>query len=392
MARAKYYEKLLLIPSESIATTLQYKPGWVVSTLIPPTKRTIVLSANGTRATQKAQVKTPLLLWLQQYALNKAKPGFEPTMYLYAAKQENKELWLAPYLIGNVHGDGRICWGARSNTPYNLRAAHSTFFTTPFSTDLWEGRDDVDDLERDSDYDASGNLRPGRRDALNKRLVNSFAKFAREYKVGEGEEGDEDEFTNDKKTAIYGEAHVSFPKHCDAVFVSSRPATMKKFPEKARRQDRHGRPFIVGFAIRRVKDWLVNVEGTSVSMTFDNKSLKTKKESAEAPAPPKVPTIPVARAVAPAPGIDLRFDYNSVRPQATPGSTSSYAQAEQEIARAWLNAPSGEAITVSSQEPPAIIVPEPVTPDPVATSLVEMIRQDIDNEIINDLRRQASEN
>lgn len=43
--------------------------------------------------------------------------------------------------LPNVYGDGEICWGSRSK-PENLQSAYSTFWKTPFNTDLLTSRDD----------------------------------------------------------------------------------------------------------------------------------------------------------------------------------------------------------------------------------------------------------
>lgn len=252
----RYYEKLLLMPSECVAVTVCYKPTWVVSAVIPPMERTIIAGASSGNTTGKAKLKTPTLLWLHKNALSKTPSISEPSnIHLFAVKNENKQLVMAPYRLANVHEDGEVCWG-NNKQPANLRAAHSFYFTSPFSSDLWDQEEDYYEDEEDEDEERTS-------------AQGAFLDHLRTYEPGKGQQTDDD--YNPEDGEVYGDAHVSFPGHVDAVFVSTRPKTLALFPKEAHRKDRRDRPVVIGSATRAKDSWAITVEGNTVTLKLDDK-------------------------------------------------------------------------------------------------------------------------
>jgi hypothetical protein len=125
--------------------------------------------------------------------------------------------------------------------------------------DLWTQQEDYyDDLPDDKEPDET-------------KPRKCFQDFVRNYEAGAGEEGDD--VWDESNNLVFGEAHVSFPQHIDAVLISTRPKTLKLFPKEAQREDRLGRPCIIGAAKRVSEGWMVNCEGNIVVIPFDKKAI-----------------------------------------------------------------------------------------------------------------------
>lgn len=218
---------IFLLPSESIQTIIQYSPQFVVSTMIPPAKRSIEVPVN-LDPKGLVEIETPPLLWIHRLRFV-GNQTVQSMFELFTIDPQDQSKILAQGLIGPHVSNGQICWGG-VKLPGNIKDAHSRFWASSF--------------------------RYGK-------------KFNDPVKGG----------YRDMTDNLCGKRFLGSPQHQDAIFISNEPVFLKKIPEDLWRTSPQGDPLIIGFANFVKKAWNINLKnkGQEMTLRLTEKSINTIK-------------------------------------------------------------------------------------------------------------------
>lgn len=292
---------IFYIPSEAVATIVQYDPDFKISALIPPATRPIGVDYKGYLMSRTHESPFLILSHLK-YNRNSdlysyyEKPSLEMEMslkhfpwchcqictqiivqlktfnlyYLYAVStQTDKEIMAQPYRLNNVYGDAKCCFKKGSGNhlnPKNLKQAHVRFWMDHFSDEFM-----LSPLVHKCDT-RSHIFSYRHMDCLDINapcfcncclsacgcpcacyLGEIFANFIANYKPSP-------EKWENYTRVICGNQFVSFSKKIEAVFISSDPELIQTVPTNFLKQSpQFPEQFLIGFANQQENQWEIDL-------------------------------------------------------------------------------------------------------------------------------------
>lgn len=304
---------IFYLPSETAAVIVQYDPDFKISTLIPPALRQIQINYKGKILSRQHQ--TPFLI-LSHLKYNRnvdlysyfaqVTPEIDQAVkhypwcccgsckaleaikyvnmyYLYGVStQAENEIFAQPYRINNVYGDAKCCFkknGSNSQTPKNLKQAHTKFWMDYFSDEFI--LEPIVHTCRSREHLYSYRHLECVADQIpcackccqsicicpcNCQLAEYFADSLANYVPS----GQWENYTR----VICGNQFVSSSRRSDAVFISSDPELLKILPAKYLKQaPQFSEQFIVGFADQKENQWEIDLIDQKFSLNTSQVSI-----------------------------------------------------------------------------------------------------------------------
>lgn len=135
-----------LLPSQANSVVVKYSPSIRISCVMPSFDLKASFQSRGKYSGKKVYkhitIQTPTLIMGLDYGqipvnfLNTRETG---PSYLHAldTSRIDKDIYIKPFKIANVHGDGKVCFGGLA--PKNLLQGFSYFWSSGFNQDLSSG-------------------------------------------------------------------------------------------------------------------------------------------------------------------------------------------------------------------------------------------------------------
>lgn len=279
-----------LLPTETISSIVKYSPKWMVSCVLPETKRQIIVRTldydEDEYQENILEIDVPSLILShtlrKPWALNtKIKEYFSINVI---NPEKKTALEIIPYRFANVYSSGNICFGdvELDGLPKNLRQANNFFWSTSFNEDNSPFYDlhrnlcknvtheyydhlvcDCDDgCECDCQCECCINA-CGCRCGCN--LNKEFLKWVINYKT----------FIQEKKFItknkyFCGDKYFACAKPSSAIFISNKRELLNEIPKKHWRFDFQQTPVIIGVAERNEDIWTINLGSFSFKLKHRN--------------------------------------------------------------------------------------------------------------------------
>jgi hypothetical protein len=283
---------IYLLPTESIKVIVKYHPKWMISCILPETRRQIFVSCrdfdSDIDCQKSIKIDVPSLILSHSikkpWAIHSKIKEYFSIHAIDLSKSDN--VYALPYRFANVYSSGTICFGdvALDGLPKNLRQANNFFWSTQFNEDNSPFFDMHYSQCRQQEHDyyahpwhicinypdslcsclcCKGVCRCeckcecctkicGCRCCCN--LTKEFFEWVPSYF----------NYIKEKqhviKTKLFcGNKYFAYPDKAGAVFLSNKKKLLNEIPEKHWRFDPEGTSAIIGIAEQSGNSWKINL-------------------------------------------------------------------------------------------------------------------------------------
>jgi hypothetical protein len=277
-----------LLPSDASNVIVKYSPKWIISCVLPKSKKKITACyrsyddyADPLVTTRELEIETPDLIW--SHSIRKPWDNFykiEPYFSLSAINLSQSDgLYAVPYRLSNVYSSGTVCFGGSPSEITNLRQANNYFWSSPFNEDncpyLSVHRKTCEDRVHewfdhyDEDENEEGSC--GCECCINIcgckcecSMENEFFDWISSYR----KQLDNSQFVK-KNSFFCGKKYFACPKTTEAVFLSNNQKLFELVPKTNWRRDYKNTNVVIGVASKNYNDWEIDLGSFQFKMNQD---------------------------------------------------------------------------------------------------------------------------